>query len=110
GMVAAAIQDDLEHVVGYTIIADAGIAILGLAALSPEAWSPAREWILVFVTVRSALAAWAVARRVPDAADLGAGRLGGPGAAPRGRARADRCGGGRIPGARRVGGAGEPGR
>ena len=27
------------------------------------------------------------ARRVPDAADLGAGRLGGPGAAPRGRAR-----------------------
>jgi len=63
GMVAAAIQDDLEHVVGYTIIADAGIAILGLAALSPEAWSPAREWILVFVTVRSAFAAWAVAMR-----------------------------------------------
>ena len=63
GIVAAAIQDDLEHVVGYTIIADAGIAILGLAALSPEAWSPAREWILVFVTVRSALAAWAVAMR-----------------------------------------------
>ena len=28
GMVAAGIQDDLEHVVGYTIIADAGIAIL----------------------------------------------------------------------------------
>src|SRR6185369_13305073 len=63
GMVAAAIQDDLEHVVGYTIIADAGIAILGLAALSPDAWSPAREWILVFVTVRSAFAAWAVAIR-----------------------------------------------
>ena len=63
GMLAAAIQDDLEHVVGYTIIADAGIAILGLAALSPEAWSPAREWILVFITVRSAFAAWAVAMR-----------------------------------------------
>jgi len=63
GIVAAAIQDDLEHVVGYTIIADAGIAILGLAALSPEAWSPAREWILVFITVRSAFAAWAVAMR-----------------------------------------------
>ena len=63
GMVAAGIQDDLEHVVGYTIIADAGIAILGVAALSPEAWSPAREWILVFITVRSAFAAWAVAMR-----------------------------------------------
>jgi formate hydrogenlyase subunit 3/multisubunit Na+/H+ antiporter MnhD subunit len=63
GMLAAWIQDDLEHVVAYTIIADAGIAILGLAALSPLAWEPAREWILVFVTVRSALAAWAVAVR-----------------------------------------------
>ncbi|MFL5771195.1 MAG: proton-conducting transporter membrane subunit [Chloroflexota bacterium] len=63
GMLAAAIQDDLEHVVGYTIIADAGIAILALAALSPDAWAPAREWILAFVTVRSAFAAWAVAIR-----------------------------------------------
>jgi hydrogenase-4 component B len=63
GMLAAAIQDDLEHVVGYTIIADAGIAILGLAALSTDAWEPARTWILVFVTVRSAFAAWAVAVR-----------------------------------------------
>jgi NADH-quinone oxidoreductase subunit N len=63
GMLAAWIQDDLEHVVGYTIIADAGIAILGLAVLNPEAWEPAREWILVFVTVRSAFAAWAVAMR-----------------------------------------------
>ena len=35
-MVAAGIQDDLEHVVGYTIIADAGFAILGLAALDPR--------------------------------------------------------------------------
>jgi multicomponent Na+:H+ antiporter subunit D len=63
GMVAAWIQDDLEHVVAYTIIADAGIAILGLAALDPAAWEPARTWILAFVTVRSALAAWAVAVR-----------------------------------------------
>jgi NADH:ubiquinone oxidoreductase subunit 2 (subunit N) len=63
GLLAAWIQDDLEHIVGYTIIADAGIAILGLAALSPDAWAPARTWILVFVTVRSAFAAWAVSVR-----------------------------------------------
>jgi NADH:ubiquinone oxidoreductase subunit 2 (subunit N) len=63
GMLAASVQDDLEHVVAYTIIADAGIAILGLAALSTDAWEPARTWILVFVTVRSAFAAWAVAIR-----------------------------------------------
>lgn len=64
GALAAWIQDDLEHVVGYTIIADAGIAILGLAALDPAAWEPARTWILVFVVARSAFAAWAVAVRV----------------------------------------------
>jgi NADH:ubiquinone oxidoreductase subunit 2 (subunit N) len=64
GLLAAWIQDDLEHVVGYTIIADAGIAILGLAALDPAAWEPARTWILVFIVVRSAFAAWAVSVRV----------------------------------------------
>lgn len=63
GSLAAWIQDDLEHVVGYTIISDAGIAILGLAALDPEAWEPARTWVIVFVMVRSAFAAWAVAMR-----------------------------------------------
>lgn len=63
GSLAAWIQDDLEHVVGYTIIADAGIAILGLAALDPAAWEPARTWLLAFVVARSALAGWAVAIR-----------------------------------------------
>jgi NADH:ubiquinone oxidoreductase subunit 2 (subunit N) len=60
GSLAAWIQDDLEHVVAYTIVADAGVAILGLAALDPAAWEPARSWILVFVTVRSAFAAFVV--------------------------------------------------
>jgi hypothetical protein len=64
GSLAAWVQDDLEHVVGYTIIADAGIALLGLAALDPAAWEPARTWVLVFVVARSAFAAWAVAVRV----------------------------------------------
>lgn len=63
GTLAAWIQDDLEHVVGYTIIADAGVAILGLAILDATAWEPARTWILVFVMTRSAFAAWAVAVR-----------------------------------------------
>ena len=73
GSLAAWIQDDLEHVVGYTIVADAGVAILGLAALDPAAWEPARSWILVFAMVRSAFAAWVVAihgaygtRRIDD--------------------------------------------
>jgi NADH:ubiquinone oxidoreductase subunit 5 (subunit L)/multisubunit Na+/H+ antiporter MnhA subunit len=75
GSLAAWIQDDLEHIVGYTIIADAGVAILGLAALDPAAWEPARVWVIAFVMVRSAFAAWAVAVRAAygtrRVADLG---------------------------------------
>lgn len=61
---AAWIQDDLEHVLGYSIMADAGVVLLGLAALDPEAWAPTRLWILAFVVARSAFAAWTAAVRV----------------------------------------------
>jgi len=61
GVVAAWIQDDLEHVVGYTIAADAGFVVLGLAAFDPAVWEPSRMWIVIFVVGRSAFAAWAVA-------------------------------------------------
>jgi NADH-quinone oxidoreductase subunit N len=37
--------------------------MLALAALDPEAWQPARLWILVFVVTRSAFAAWAAGIR-----------------------------------------------
>ena len=61
---AALVQDDLEHVVGYSIVGDAGVALLALVALNPDAWGPARTWILVLVVTRSAFAAWAGAVRV----------------------------------------------
>jgi formate hydrogenlyase subunit 3/multisubunit Na+/H+ antiporter MnhD subunit len=61
GLVAAWIQDDLEHVVGYSIVADAGFVVLGLAVLDPSIWEPARTWLLIFVVARSAFAAWVVA-------------------------------------------------
>ena len=57
--IAAFVQDDLEHIVGYSIVGDAGVVMLALAALDPEAWAPARTWILAFVVARSAFAAWA---------------------------------------------------
>ncbi len=56
---AALLQDDLEHVVGYSIIGDAGVVLLALAVIDPAGWAPARVWILAFIVARSAFAAWA---------------------------------------------------
>jgi NADH:ubiquinone oxidoreductase subunit 2 (subunit N) len=61
--VAATIQDDLEHVLGYSIMGDAGVVMLALATLGTDAWGPARTWLLAFVVARSASAAWAAAVR-----------------------------------------------
>lgn len=58
GSVAAFVQDDLEQMLWYSIVGDAGVVILALATLDPESWAPARTWILVFIVARSAFAAW----------------------------------------------------
>ena len=63
GAAAGWLQDDLEHVVGYSIVQDAGFVILGLAILDPVAWQPTRTWILVFVVAKTAFAAWAISAR-----------------------------------------------
>ena len=70
---AALIQDDIDHIVGYAIVGDAGVVMLAIAALDPGAWAPARTWLLAFVVVRSAFAAWAAATR----ATFGTGRVDG---------------------------------
>ena len=69
---AAWIQDDIEHIVGYAIVGDAGIVLLAIAALDPDAWAPARIWILALIVARSAFAAWAAVTR----ATFGTGRVG----------------------------------
>ena len=71
GTTAALIQDEVEHVVAYTIVADAGIVLLALAALDPGARDAARAWILVFATTRTAAIGWTIAFR----AAFGTGRL-----------------------------------
>jgi NADH-quinone oxidoreductase subunit N len=71
GAVAALIQDEVEHVVAYTIVADAGVALLALAALDPAARDAARAWVVIFATTRTALIGWTIAFR----AVFGTGRL-----------------------------------
>ena len=73
GALAAFMQDDLRHAVGYLVIADAGIVLLGFAALDPAAWGPTRVWLVAMAASKTAVAAWAAVmedrfstRSVPD--------------------------------------------
>jgi NADH:ubiquinone oxidoreductase subunit 2 (subunit N) len=63
GAFAAWIQEDIEHVVAYSIVQDAAFVILAFAALDGASWGPALTWIVVFVLAKSAFAAWALAVR-----------------------------------------------
>ncbi len=63
GGVAALLQDDLDRVVAYTIVLDAGVVILGFAALDPTAREAVRAWLVPFVASRAALVGWAIAFR-----------------------------------------------
>jgi formate hydrogenlyase subunit 3/multisubunit Na+/H+ antiporter MnhD subunit len=59
GGLAAMVHDDIEHVLGYSILQDAGVAILAFASLQPEVAAAARNWLLASATIKTALAAWA---------------------------------------------------
>lgn len=63
GAFAAWIQDDVEHVVAYSVAQDAGFVLLALGALDPVAWEPARTWVIILALTKTALSAWAVALR-----------------------------------------------
>ncbi|HEX7591049.1 MAG TPA: proton-conducting transporter membrane subunit [Candidatus Limnocylindrales bacterium] len=61
GALAALVHDDLDEVVIYSIVADAGFILLAFAARTDLAAEPARLWILVFIAAKTALVAWAAA-------------------------------------------------
>jgi formate hydrogenlyase subunit 3/multisubunit Na+/H+ antiporter MnhD subunit len=63
GGLAAMVHDDIEHVLGYSILQDAGVAVLAFASLEPETVAAARNWLVASATVKTALAAWAAVVR-----------------------------------------------
>ncbi len=58
GGLAATLHDDIEHVLAYSIVQDAGIALLALAATGTAAASASRDWIIAAVAVKAGFAAW----------------------------------------------------
>jgi NADH-quinone oxidoreductase subunit N len=63
GIVAAMVHEDLDRIVAYSIVADAGVVLLAIASFDSTAWAPAHTWLLAFVVSKSAFAAWAAAMR-----------------------------------------------
>lgn len=56
---AAWLVEDVGHVVAYLAIASLGLALLGISALDPAAWTPTRSWLVMVAVSATALAAWA---------------------------------------------------
>jgi formate hydrogenlyase subunit 3/multisubunit Na+/H+ antiporter MnhD subunit len=50
-------------VLGYSILQDAGVAVLAFASLEPQVVAAARNWLVASATVKTALAAWAAVVR-----------------------------------------------
>jgi formate hydrogenlyase subunit 3/multisubunit Na+/H+ antiporter MnhD subunit len=70
---AAFVHDDLRHAAAYLVIADAGLLLLAVAALSPDAFGPGRAWVVALAASKTALLAWAAVaedrfgtRSIPD--------------------------------------------
>ena len=63
GAVAAFVQDDIDRVVAYTIVLDAGVVLLGFAALDQAGRDAVRSWLIPFIATRTALVGWTIAFR-----------------------------------------------
>ena len=61
GALAALVHDEIDEVVTYSIVADAGFILLAVAARSDAAAEPTRLWLLAFVAAKTGLVAWAAA-------------------------------------------------
>jgi formate hydrogenlyase subunit 3/multisubunit Na+/H+ antiporter MnhD subunit len=58
---ASWLADDAGHVVSYLAIATLGVALLGISAVDPGAWTPTRSWLVMGAVAMTGLAAWASA-------------------------------------------------
>jgi NADH-quinone oxidoreductase subunit N len=63
GGLAAILHDDIEHILGYSIVQDAGVALLTFGVIRPDAAQAGRDWLIGMVAVKSGLAAWVLVTR-----------------------------------------------
>jgi formate hydrogenlyase subunit 3/multisubunit Na+/H+ antiporter MnhD subunit len=58
GGLAAILHDDIEHILFYSIVQDAGIALLAFGVIRPDVAAAGRDWLIGMVAVKSGLAGW----------------------------------------------------
>ncbi len=63
GGLAGILRDDIEHALAYSIVQDAGVALLAFASPGSASTSAGRDWIVAAVAVKSGLAAWVLVTR-----------------------------------------------
>ncbi len=61
GAIVATLHGDLRHVLAYTLIGDAGLALLALATADPAGAAAATTWLPANAVARTAFAAWTLA-------------------------------------------------
>lgn len=61
GAIVATLHGDLRHVLAYTLIGDAGLALLALATADPAGPAAATTWLPANAVARTAFAAWTLA-------------------------------------------------
>ena len=61
GAIVATLHGDLRHVLAYTLIGDAGLALLALATADPAGPAAATSWLPANAVARTAFAAWTLA-------------------------------------------------
>ncbi len=63
GTVAALVQDEIEKIAAYAVVASGGLVILAFAALDGPARDGLRTWLPAFVAFAAGLAGWTIAIR-----------------------------------------------
>jgi hypothetical protein len=63
GGLAALVHDDVEHVIGYSILQDVGIALLAFGALRSDGGAAARDWVVASASLKTVLAGWVALTR-----------------------------------------------
>jgi len=58
GGLAALLHDDVEHVLGYSLVQDAGVALLAFASLRPDVTAALTTWLIASAALKTGFAAW----------------------------------------------------